>query len=107
MIIHRPRPLAVLIRPALKMGLAFALVVNFGTRLIAAEETSAAPSPSAAGNGDTNGLSLQGKKVGITVIGTDHYWDLRAYQGQIDEVKRLGGTPIALDAGRNDSRQVT
>jgi ribose transport system substrate-binding protein len=107
MIIQRPRPLAVLIRPALEMGLAFALVVNFGTKLIAAEETSAAPSPSAAGNGDTNGLSLQGKKVGITVIGTDHYWDLRAYQGQIDEVKRLGGTPIALDAGRNDSRQVT
>jgi len=28
MIIHRPRPLAVLIRPALKMGLAFALGVN-------------------------------------------------------------------------------
>jgi len=107
MIIHRPRALAVLMRPALKMGLAFAIVVTFGTKLITAEEASATPSPSAAGNTDTNGLSLQGKKVGITVIGTDHYWDLRAYQGQIDEVKRLGGTPIALDAGRNDSRQVT
>jgi len=107
MIIHKPRALAVLMRPALKMGLAFAIVVTFGTKLITAEEASATPSPSAAGNTDTNGLSLQGKKVGITVIGTDHYWDLRAYQGQIDEVKRLGGTPIALDAGRNDSRQVT
>jgi ribose transport system substrate-binding protein len=96
-------------RPALLLGLAFAIVISFGTKLLQAEETSAAPSPSAtgAGNTDTNTPSLQGKKVGITVIGTDHYWDLRAYQGQIDEVKRLGGTPIALDAGRNDSRQVT
>ncbi len=50
--------------------------------------------------------TLKGKRVGITVVGTEHYWDLRAYQGQIDEVKRLGGTPIALDAGRNDSRQI-
>src|SRR6201993_5001383 len=109
MIIHRPFALAALMQPALQLGLAFAIVLSFGTRLAPAEEPSAAPWPSAtaAGNTDTNGLSLQGKKVGITVIGTDHYWDLRAYQGQIDEAKRLGGTPIALDAGRNDSRQVT
>jgi ribose transport system substrate-binding protein len=52
-------------------------------------------------------VSLAGKKIGITAIGTDHDWDLRAYQGQIDEIKRLGGTPIALDAGRNDQIQVT
>ncbi len=51
--------------------------------------------------------SLKGKRIGITVIGTEHYWDLKAYQGQIDEVKRLGGIPIALDAGRNDSRQIS
>jgi ribose transport system substrate-binding protein len=51
--------------------------------------------------------SLTGKRIGITVIGTEHYWDLKAYQGQIDEVKRLGGTAIALDAGRNDSRQIS
>jgi ribose transport system substrate-binding protein len=74
-----------------------------GAVSIRAEESSAAASPSAS----AGGLSLQGKKIGITVIGTDHYWDLRAYQGQVDEVKRLGGTPIALDAGRNDSRQIS
>jgi ribose transport system substrate-binding protein len=51
--------------------------------------------------------SLKGKRIGITVIGTEHYWDLKAYQGQIDEVKRLGGIPVALDAGRNDSRQIS
>ena len=52
-------------------------------------------------------LSLKGKTIGITVIGTDHYWDLRSYQAQIDEVKRLGGKPIALDAGRDDNRQIS
>lgn len=52
-------------------------------------------------------LSLAGKTIGVTAIGTDHDWDLRAYQGQIDEIKRLGGTPIALDAGRNDQTQIT
>ena len=51
--------------------------------------------------------SLKGKRIGITVIGTEHYWDLKAYQGQMDEVKRLGGTAIALDGGRNDSRQIS
>lgn len=50
--------------------------------------------------------SIKGKRIGITAIGTDHYWDLKAYQGAIEEVKRLGGTPIALDAGRNDNRQI-
>lgn len=51
-------------------------------------------------------MSLKGKTVGITAIGTDHYWDLMAFQGAVNEVKRLGGTPIALDAGRKDSQQV-
>ncbi len=50
--------------------------------------------------------SLAGKRIGITTVGTSHYWDLKAYQGQVDEVKRLGGTPIALDAGRDDKRQI-
>lgn len=55
---------------------------------------------------DTARLTLAGKRIGITAAGTDHYWDLQAYQGAVDEVKRLGGTPVALDAGRNDSRQI-
>lgn len=50
--------------------------------------------------------SLKGKRIGISVAGTEHYWDLKAYKGQIDEVKRLGGTPIALDGGRKDSQQI-
>ena len=55
---------------------------------------------------DTTIPSLAGKRIGITTVGTSHYWDIKAYQAQIDEVKRLGGTPIGLDAGRDDKRQI-
>lgn len=51
-------------------------------------------------------LSLEGKTIGVTVIGTDHHWDLMAYQGQIDELERLGAEVIPLDAGRNDQTQI-
>src|SRR5580658_5710970 len=51
-------------------------------------------------------LSLKGKKIAISATGTDHYWDLKAYQAQVDEVKRLGGEPLALDAGRDDKKLV-
>ena len=51
-------------------------------------------------------LSLKGKTIGVTVVGTSHHWDLQAYQGQLDELKRLGAEVIALDAGRNDQTQV-
>lgn len=51
--------------------------------------------------------SLKGKRIGITVAGTDHYWDLKAYQGQVDEVKRLGGITIALDGGRKEAQQIS
>ncbi|TXI86201.1 MAG: sugar ABC transporter substrate-binding protein [Cupriavidus sp.] len=51
--------------------------------------------------------SLKGKRVAISATGTDHYFDLQAYNAQIEEVKRLGGTPIAVDAGRNDGKLVS
>ena len=51
-------------------------------------------------------LSLAGKRIAISATGTDHYWDLKAYQAQIEEVKRLGGEPIGLDAGRDDKKLV-
>lgn len=50
---------------------------------------------------------LAGKVVGVTVIGTDHHWDLMAYQGQIDQLEELGAEVIALDAGRNDQTQIS
>ncbi|WP_028747929.1 sugar ABC transporter substrate-binding protein [Rhizobium mesoamericanum] len=53
-----------------------------------------------------DGLSLKGKRVAISATGTDHYFDLQVYNAQIDEVKRLGGEPIAVDAGRNDGKLI-
>lgn len=41
-------------------------------------------------------LSLGGKIVGVTVIGTDHHWDLMAYRGQIDQLEKLGAGEISL-----------
>lgn len=76
----------------------------------AADATEETPSPSpgdAVESGVDSKFSLKDKTIGITVIGTDHYWDLRCYQAQIDEVNRLGGKPIALDAGRDDNRQIS
>lgn len=52
-------------------------------------------------------LSLKGKRIGISATGTDHFFDLQAYNAQIEEVKRLGGEPIAVDASRNDGKLVS
>ncbi|WP_432349223.1 sugar ABC transporter substrate-binding protein (plasmid) [Shinella yambaruensis] len=54
-----------------------------------------------------DGLSLKGKRIGISTAGTDHFFDLQAYNAQIEEVKRLGGEPIAVDASRNDGKLVS
>ena len=51
--------------------------------------------------------SLAGKRIAISMTGTSHYFDIKAFQAQVDEVKRLGGTVITLDAGRNDKNLVT
>ncbi|EPE93762.1 ABC transporter substrate binding protein (ribose) (plasmid) [Rhizobium grahamii CCGE 502] len=52
-------------------------------------------------------LSLKGKRIGVSTVGTDHHADLQAYNAQIEEVKRLGGVPIGVDAGRNDGKLIS
>ena len=52
-------------------------------------------------------LSLDGKTIGMTVIGTSHHWDFMAYRGQIETIERLGGRVIALDAHHDDQTQIT
>ncbi|MGO7580725.1 sugar ABC transporter substrate-binding protein, partial [Rhizobium ruizarguesonis] len=52
-------------------------------------------------------LSLKGKRIAISATGTDHFFDLQAYNAQIEEVKSLGGEPIAVDAGRNEGKLVS
>ncbi len=47
--------------------------------------------------------SLEGRTIGVAVLGTDHEFDLKAYQGQIDRIEELGGKAVAVDGERNDS----
>jgi ribose transport system substrate-binding protein len=60
-----------------------------------------------AAEGDDAVPSLAGKRIAVSMTGTSHYFDIKAFQAQVDEIKRLGGTPITLDAGRNDKNLVT
>ena len=50
---------------------------------------------------------VKGKRIAISTVGTSIYFDSRAFKAQVEEVQRLGGTPITLDAGRNDKAMVT
>ena len=68
----------------------------------AARAAEAAPAAAGAGT-----LSLKGKTIAISVAGTDHFFDLKAFQAQVETVKELGGTPIGLDAGRSDKALVS
>lgn len=63
------------------------------------EGESAADTASAA-DGD---LSLEGKVVGVAVVGTQHFWDREAFQGAVDEVERLGGEVLTTDGGRDNT----
>lgn len=36
-------------------------------------------------------LSLQGKTIGVAVVGTQHFWDREAFKGATEEVEKLGG----------------
>lgn len=55
---------------------------------------------SPAADGD---LSLEGKVVGVAVVGTQHFWDREAFQGAVDEVERLGGEVLTTDGGRDNT----
>ena len=47
-------------------------------------------------------LSLQGKTIGVAVVGTQHFWDREAYKGATEEVEKLGGKAIGVDGGRDN-----
>ena len=57
-------------------------------------------------SGTAEELSLKGKTIGMSVIGTSHHWDFMAFRGQIETIERLGGRVIALDAQHNHETQV-
>lgn len=47
-------------------------------------------------------LSLEGKKIGVAVVGTQHFWDREAFNGTLDMVRELGGEPVPVDGGRDN-----
>ncbi|WP_419908309.1 sugar ABC transporter substrate-binding protein [Hoeflea sp.] len=47
-------------------------------------------------------LSLDGKKIGVAVVGTQHFWDREAFNGALDRVKELGGEVVPVDGGRDN-----
>ena len=52
-------------------------------------------------------LSLKGKTIGVSVIGTSHHWDFMAFRGQIETLERLGARVIAYDALHNHETHIT
>lgn len=47
-------------------------------------------------------LTLDGKTIGVAVVGTQHFWDREAFNGATSKVEELGGTVIPVDGGRDN-----
>jgi len=47
-------------------------------------------------------LSLEGKTIGVAVVGTQHFWDREAFNGAVITVESLGGTAVPVDGGRDN-----
>lgn len=74
------------------------------------DEETTEPSANSGVLGVTDGLpvpSLEGYTIAVAVLGTDHDFDLKAYQGQIDRIEELGGTYIAVDGQRDDQKHIS
>jgi ribose transport system substrate-binding protein len=52
---------------------------------------------------DATEYSLEGKTIGVAVVGTQHFWDREAFQGAVAEIERLGGTVLTTDGGRDNT----
>lgn len=69
-------------------------------KLLAATSAIAALSMSTAWAQDQ--LSLEGKTIGVAVVGTQHFWDREAFNGATSMVEELGGTVVPVDGGRDN-----
>lgn len=49
-----------------------------------------------------NALSLDGKTIGVAVVGTQHFWDREAFNGAVGMVESLGGKVLPVDGGRDN-----
>jgi ribose transport system substrate-binding protein len=68
--------------------------------------TSVAPNPTVSALAVAGSAKLTGKKVGISIGGTDNHWNRTVFDTLIATVKQLGGTPIAVQAQRSPTQQV-
>ena len=71
----------------------FSILIN----TIAVAATFAATSVMADGH-----LSLEGKRIGVAVVGTQHFWDREAFNGATSTVEKLGGEVVPIDGGRDN-----
>lgn len=55
-----------------------------------------------AGSANAEDLSLAGKRIGIAVVGTQHFWDREAFNGAVSTVEKLGGEAVPVDGGRDN-----
>ncbi len=46
--------------------------------------------------------SLEGMRIGVAVVGTQHFWDREAFNGAIETVESLGGEVVPVDGGRDN-----
>jgi ribose transport system substrate-binding protein len=56
----------------------------------------------ASASADDANLTLKGKKIGVAVVGTQHFWDREAFNGAVETVKKLGGEVLPVDGGRDN-----
>lgn len=52
--------------------------------------------------GNATAQSLEGKRIGVAVVGTQHFWDREAFNGAISTIEELGGEAVPVDGGRDN-----
>ena len=68
-------------------------------KLMAVMAMSVSVASMAAADGHAN---LNGKTIGVAVVGTQHFWDREAFNGAVSTVEELGGTVVPVDGGRDN-----
>ncbi len=66
-------------------------------------DTDTADSDSNMNQVDAEKYSLAGKTIGIAVVDNEPFWNREAFQGAVDEVKRLGGEVLITGGGRDNA----
>lgn len=94
------------------LSIAVTVVAIFAMPLFAGgEEEGAAAIPETKSAGTTQEISMdnpgEGLLVGISVIGTEHNWDINAYNGAIARAKELGAEVLAFDGERRNEKQLS